>query len=145
MSDFSYPARIVKHKQGAYEVQFIDLDEAFTEGDTFEKALDYASEVLSAIILTRLDCGMDVPGPSKSVKGKNIFYVLPDGKTQSALLIREAFAGQNVAKIARSMDTSWPAVHRLKNPSHWPTLKQLERALRAAGKQLVIGMKDRGA
>jgi len=42
------------------------------------------------------------------------------------------------------METSWPAVNRLKNPAHWPTLKLLERALRAAGKQLVIGMKDRG-
>jgi antitoxin HicB len=145
MDEFAYPAKIVKRRNGAYEVQFIDLDEAFTYGDTLDQALDYASEVLSAIILTRLDFEMDVPKPSKSTKGKNIYYVLPDGKTQSALLIREAFAGQNVAKIARSMETSWPAVNRLKNPSHWPTLKQLERALRAAGKQLVIGMKDRGA
>jgi antitoxin HicB len=145
MDDFAYPAKIVKRRGGAYEVQFLDLDDAFTYGDTLEEALDYASEVLSGIILARLDLEVDVPKPSKSVKGKNIFYVLPDGKTQSALLIREAFAGQNVAKIARSMDTSWPAVNRLKNPSHWPTLKQLERALRAAGKQLVIGMKDRGA
>jgi antitoxin HicB len=144
MSDFAYPARIVKHKQGAYEVNFVDLDDAFTEGDTLEEALDYASEVLSGVILTRLAHEMGVPKPSKSVKGKNVFYVLPDGKTQSALLIREAFAGQNVAKIARSMETSWPAVNRLKNPGHWPTLKLLERALRAAGKQLVIGMKDRG-
>ena len=144
MSDFAYPARIVKHKQGAYEVQFIDLDDCFTEGDTFEEALDFASEVLSGVILTKLDHDMPIAKPSKAVKGKNVYYVLPDGATQSALLIREAFAGQNVARIARSMDTSWPAVNRLKNPSHWPTLKQLERALKAAGKQLVIGMKDRG-
>ena len=143
MSNFTYPAKIVKRKD-AYEVNFIDLEEAFTYGTTLEEALDNASEVLSGVILTRLDQEVDVPKPSKSVKGKNVFYVLPDGKTQSALLIREAFAGQNVARIARSMDTSWPAVNRLKNPSHWPTLKQLERALKAAGKQLVIGMKDRG-
>ena len=79
-----------------------------------------------------------------SVRNNSIYYVLPDAKTQSALLIREAFTGYNVASIARSMDTSWPAVNRLKNPGHWPTLKLLERALRAAGKQLVIGMQDRG-
>ena len=143
MADFAYPARIVKRRSGHHEVQFIDLDDAFTYGDTLEQALDYACEVLSGIILTRLDLGKDVPKPSKSVKGRNVYYVLPDAKTQSALLIREAFAGQNVAQIARSMDTSWPAVNRLKNPEHWPTLKQLERALKAAGKQLVIGMKDR--
>jgi len=87
---------------------------------------------------------MEIPKPSRPSKAKKVVYVLPDAKTQSALLIREAFAGQNVARIARSMETSWPAVNRLKNPAHWPTLKLLERALRAAGKQLVIGMKDRG-
>ncbi len=144
MGDFTYPARIVKRKD-AYEVNFIDLDDAFTYGNTLEQAFDHASEVLSGVILTRLAHDWDVPKPSKSVKGRNVYYILPDGATQSALLIREAFAGQNVARIARSMDTSWPAVNGLKNPSHWPTLKQLERALRAAGKQLVIGMKDRGA
>ena len=144
MDDLSYPAKIVKRKSGHYDVQFIDLDDAFTYGDTLEQALDHASEVLSGIILTRLDLGKDVPKPSKSLKARNVYYVLPDGATQSALLIREAFAGQNLAKIARSMETSWPAVNRLKNPGHWPTLKLLERALRAAGKQLVIGMKDRG-
>ena len=143
MGDFAYPAKIVKRKNGAYEVRFIDLDDAFTYGNTLEQALDYASEVLSGVILTRLDQEIDVPKPSNSMKARNIHYVLPDGATQSALLIREAFAGQNVAKIARSMETSWPAVNRLKNPGHWPTLKQLERALKAAGKQLVIGMKDR--
>src|SRR4051794_14972971 len=116
MSNFSYPAKIVKRKSGAHEVQFIDIDEAFTYGDSLEQALDDASEVLSAVILTRLDHEMPVPKPSKSMKGKSIFYVLPDGATQSALLIREAFAGQNVARIARSMETSWPAVNRLKNP-----------------------------
>lgn len=143
MADFAYPARIVKRKKDVYEVAFIDLDDAFTWGASFEEALDHASEVLSGVILTRLAHEMGIPKPSKSAKGKNVFYVLPDCKTQSALLIREAFAGRNLAKIARSMDTSWPAVNRLKNPAHWPTLRLLERALRAAGKQLVIGMKDR--
>ncbi len=143
MGDFAYPATIVKRKNGAYEVRFIDLDDAFTEGATLEEALENASEVLSGVILTRLAHEIDVPKPSKSKDGKNVAYVLPDGKTQSALLIREAFSGQNIAQIARSMDTSWPAVSRLKDPGHWPTLKLLDRALKAAGKQLVIGMKDR--
>jgi antitoxin HicB len=145
MSDFAYPAKIVKRKKDAYEIAFIDLHDAFTWGATFEEALDKGSEVLSGVILTRLAHEMDVPKPSQSARGKNVVYILPDGKTQSALLIREAFSGQNIAKIARSMDTSWPAVNRLKNPAHWPTLKLLERALRAVGKQLVIGMKDRDA
>jgi antitoxin HicB len=144
ISDFEYPAKVVKRKTGAYEIRFVDLDDAFTWGATLDEALDNASEVLSGVILTRLAHEIDIPKRSRPSKAKNVVYVLPDAKTQSALLIREAFAGQNVARIARSMETSWPAVNRLKNPAHWPTLKLLDRALRAAGKQLVIGMKDRG-
>lgn len=145
MDQFAYPARIVKRRNGAYEVRFIDLKDAFTEGATLQEALDNASEVLSGVILTRLNHEMEIPKPSKPGKAKGAVYVLPDGKTQSALLIREAFSGRNLAQIARSMDTSWPAVNRLKSPAHWPTLKLLERALKAAGKQLVIGMRDRGS
>jgi len=143
MFDFSFPAKVVKQKNGKFEVSFIDIDEAFTEGETLAEALDKASEVLSGVILTRLAHGMVIPKPSKTARGKSIHFVLPDGKTQSALLVRAAFAGKNVASIARHMDTSWPAVNRLRNPAHWPTLKLLERALRAAGKQLVITMKDK--
>jgi antitoxin HicB len=143
MFEFSFPAKVIKRKRGAFEVSFIDIDEAFTEGATLDEALDNASEVLSGVILTRLAHNLEIPKPSRTAKGKNVHFVLPDGKTQSALIIREAFAGKNVAKIARDMDTSWPAVNRLRNPAHWPTLKLLERALRAAGKQLVITMKDK--
>jgi len=142
MKNFAYPAKIVRTKAGVFEVQFLDLDEAFTEGDTFEKAQGNASEVLSGVILTRLAHDMDIPAP-RVAKGKDIFSVLPDAKTQSSLAIRAAFEGRSVAQIARALETSWPAVNRLRDPGHWPTLKLLDRALRAAGKELVIGVRNR--
>lgn len=144
MKDFAYPARVRKAKGGAFEVQFLDLDEGFTEGRTLQDALHNASEVLSGVILSRIAHGMEVPQPRKAVKGKSIHYVLPDGKTQSALVIRDAFEGRNMAEIARAMETSWPAINRLRDPSHWPTLKLLDRALKAAGKELVLGIRTRG-
>ncbi len=143
MKDFAYPARIGRTKDGVFEVQFLDLKEAFTEGDTFEEALENASEVLSGVILARIAHGLDVPEPKRGVKGKNVYYVLPDAKTQSALVIRTAFEGQNMAQVARDLETSWPAVNRLRDPSHWPTLKLLDRALKAVGKDLVITIRNR--
>lgn len=141
MKDFAYPARVRRAKGGAYEVQVLGFDEAFTEGPDLEAALRNASEVLSGVILTRLSHGMEVPEPKRSVRGKAIHFILPDGKTQSALVVRDAFQGRNVAELARTMETSWPAVNRLRNPSHWPTLKLLDRALKAAGKELVLGIR----
>jgi antitoxin HicB len=143
MKDFAFPARIARTKGGVFDVQFIGLQEAFTEGATFEEALENAVEVLSGVILSRIAHGLEIPAPRKGVKGKNIHYILPDAKTQSALVVRAAFENQNVAHIARRLETSWPAVNRLRDPSHWPTLKLLDRAIRATGKELVITVRDR--
>lgn len=43
-------------------------------------------------------------------------------------------------EIARTLNTSWPAVARLEDPHHWPNLKQLERAAAAVGQRLVISL-----
>ena len=143
MKDFAYPAKIAKTRNGVFDVQFLGLEEAFTEGDTFGEALRNASEVLSGVVLSRIAHEMDVPEPKRGLKGKDIHYVLPDAKTQSALVVRSAFDGRNVAQIARDLDTSWPAVNRLRDPSHWPTLKLLDRAMKAVGKELVITIRNR--
>lgn len=143
MKDFAYPARIAKTKAGVFEVRFLDLKEAFTEGDTFEEATENASEVLSGVMLTRIAHDMEIPHARKAVKGKDIHYILPDAKTQSALVIRAAFKGRNMAQVARELETSWPAVNRLRDPGHWPTLKLLDRALKAVGKELVITIRNR--
>jgi antitoxin HicB len=145
MNDFAYPARIAKTRAGVFEVQFLDLKEAFTEGDTFEEATENASEVLSGVMLTRIAHDMEIPQPRKAPRAKDIHHILPDAKTQSALVIRDAFKGRNMAQIARELETSWPAVNRLRDPSHWPTLKLLDRALKAVGKELVITIRNREA
>jgi hypothetical protein len=43
----------------------------------------------------------------------------------------------------RKMADRVPAVNRLRDPSHWPTLKLLDRALKAVGKELVITVRNR--
>jgi antitoxin HicB len=143
MKDFAYPARIARTKDGVFDVQFVGIREAFTEGDTLEEALANASEVLSGIVLSRIAHEIDIPEPRRGLRGKDIHYVLPDAKTQSALVVRDAFAGVNIAQVARELETSWPSVNRLRDPSHWPTLKLLDRAMRAVGKELVISIRTR--
>ena len=48
--DIRYPAQIELQKDGSYFVQFIDLHDTFTEGQTLEEALFNAAEVLSAML-----------------------------------------------------------------------------------------------
>ena len=134
--DIRYPATIEKQKDGNYLVQFIDLPCTFTEGQNKEEALFNAAEVLSGMLAWRLDEAKDVPAPSQKVKGAH--YIAPDAKTQAAMLLRLARGERSLSDLARALETSWPAAKRLENPTHWPSLKTLDRVVTALSKRLVL-------
>lgn len=134
--EIRYPATLEPQDDGSFLVQFIDLPDTFTEGSTKEEALFNASEVLSAMLAWRLDEAKDVPPPTQRVKGAH--YIAPDAKTQAAMLLRLARGERSLADLARALETSWPAAKRLEDPTHWPSLKTLDKAAAALGKRLVL-------
>lgn len=136
--DVRYPAIITEDPQGGFCVQFIDLDEAFTEGDSLDEVLFNAAEVLTLTLEGRLAEGGDVPLPSQGIEGAR--YIAPDAKTQGVLLLRAARGERTIADLARAMETSWPQAKRLEDPRHWPSLKTLDKAARVLGKRLVLSI-----
>jgi len=141
MKNFAYPALIKKTRDGTYDVQFVNFKEAFTYGETLEEAKDNACEVLSGILESYIVHKKDIPAPSTK---KGAALILPDAKTQAALAIYESLSTskdvKTMAQLARALDTSWAAASRLGDPNHWPTLKLLDKAVRATGKRLVISV-----
>ena len=134
--DIRYPAIIEKQSDGNFSAIFVDLPDIFTEGETKEEALFNAVEVLSGMLAWRLEEAKDIPAPSQKIKGA--FYIAPDAKTQSAMLLRLARGERSLSELARALETSWPSAQRLENPRHWPSLKTLDRAAAALGKRLVL-------
>lgn len=134
--EIRYPAMVTPEEGGGFFVRFVDMDEAFTEGDSLEEALFNAVEVLSLTLNGRMEEGMEIPVPSTGMEGAHL--VAPDAKTQAAMLIRHAREGRPLADLARAMGTSWPAAKRLEDPRHSPTLKQLEKAAAVLGRRLVL-------
>ena len=132
-----YPALIERDKSGMYFVQFPDLNEAITDGETMDEALFNAREVLSLTIESRLDEGIEVPLPSH-IQGENVSLVAPVARVQAALLIHQARGQRSLADLARALETSWPAAKRLEDPHHSPTLKILDKAATTLGKNLVL-------
>lgn len=132
----TYPARFEPQEGGGFLVQFVDLDNAFTEGATEEEALFNATEVLTLILEDRMESGIAIPIPSAGTT--QTVDIAPEASVQSALLIWFARNGRPLSEIARSLQTSWAAVQRLEDPHHWPSLKQLDRAARVLGKRLVL-------
>lgn len=134
--DIRYPAIVEAQEDGGFLVQFVDLPDTFTEGETKEEAIFNASEVLSAMLAWRLDESKEVPSSSQNVA--NAHYIAPDAKTQAAMLLRLARGERTLSELARALETSWPAAKRLEDPTHWPSLKTLDRAAAALGKRLVL-------
>jgi len=131
----AYPYTLEPQETGGYLVQFVDLDNAFTEGETQEEAAFNAAEVLTAILESRLAHDQPIPQPSV---GEPVAY--PSAALQAALLLRQAREeqGRTLAELARGLNTSWPAAQRLESANNNPTLKQLERAAAVLGKRLVV-------
>jgi antitoxin HicB len=68
-------------------VQFVNFEEAFTEGKTVEECYFNAQEVLSLVIEQRLADGTEIPPPSES---DSPHRTTPDAQTQAALLVHLA-------------------------------------------------------
>lgn len=132
-----YPYTLEPQESGGFVVQFVDIEEAFTEGQTHEECSFNAAEVLTGILEQRLEDGADIPLPSK--RGQR-HVASPSAAVQTAILMRvtRQAEGKTLAELARALGTSWPAVQRLEKPNANPTLKQLERAAHALGKRLVL-------
>jgi antitoxin HicB len=135
-----YPTKIKFSKSDQrYLVSFYDLEEAITEGETLQEALLNAAEVLTLTLAGRLDEEMTIPMPTDRT-AKNVYYIAPSARLQAAILIRLSRGKHSIAKLARALDSSWPAISRLEDPHHWPSLRQLERAASALGQRLVLSM-----
>jgi len=136
-----YPAKITfDSNDGRFFVQLLDLEEAITEGENLEEALFNASEVLTLTLESRMDEGSDIPAPCSARQEKDIYFISPSARIQAALLIKLAKGKHTTAELARALSTSWPAVARLEDPHHWPSLKQLERIAGVLGQRLVISL-----
>ena len=134
-----YPAYFEPCEEGGFTVTFPDFPEAITEGDTIEEALYMASDVLDLTLLSRMADKQKIPTPHEE-QGGTFHMIAPDAKIQAALLIRFNLGDRNLVDIARAVGASWPSVSRLEDPTHWPSLRTLEKTAAALGKRLVLCM-----
>jgi antitoxin HicB len=80
-----YPYTLEPQESGGFVVQFLDVEEAFTEGATPEECAFNAAEVLTGILEQRLEDGAEIPLPSKRARQP---VASPSAAVQTAILLR---------------------------------------------------------
>lgn len=140
---FAYPCVLAPEADGGYSVYFPDVPEAITCGDDRAGALEMAEEALVVALGTYLHCKEDIPIPSSATDGQALVAVPPVLAAKSALHMAMRRKGLTRVALARRLGISESAVRKLLNPSHRSHIGQIEKALRAVGRCLVL--RDRAA
>lgn len=95
---YSYPCIITLDKEdGIYYVNFPDLEDCFTDGDTLEEALYNAQDVLGLVLYSKEENGIEINPP------KNDFIATKENQALSYIsvwmpLVRDEIENKSVKK-----------------------------------------------
>lgn len=134
-----YPANLTRG-DNAFIVTFRDIPEALTQGETYEEAIEMAEDAL----LTSMDFYFEdnrlVPPPSKPQQGEVLISLPVSAATKVMLLnlLLEDHVSQ--VELAKRMGITPQQVTRIVNLEHTTKIDTVERAFKALGKELNIGL-----
>ena len=133
-----YPAKLTHQAVGNYAVQFPDVPEALTLGDTIEEALHHAADALESALDFYFEHNRPVPMPSKPKRGQYLVE-LPTSAAAKVLLFNELLAQKvRPAELARRLSIPRQHVNRLLDLRHPTKIDSIAAALKVLGKTLEI-------
>lgn len=138
-----YPAILTKEESGgAVNVVFPDVPEALTFGMDRAQALRQAVEALESGLSFYVERRQPLPKPGKVKRGMVFVPLSALGAAKAALY--EAMLDKRLSKsaLARKLNCHLPQIDRLIDLSHASKLEQVERALLALGKRLVVDVAE---
>jgi len=130
---------IVEEEYGGYSVAFPDVPEALTCGKGRAEALEMAEDALVVALRVYVDGGEEVPVPSAVVDGQELVAV--PLVVAAKLALYSAMRRENVTRsaLAVRLGVSESAARRLLDLGHRSHIGDVEGALHAMGRSLVIG------
>jgi len=129
-----YYCTIEKHEK-LFWVQFPDMTNIQTYGNTQEEALAMAKEALDGCLEADISQGNAIPKPVS----KNGYPITVANHIAVAMQLRELRGEQSQTEIAKKLGLSYQAYQRLENPRKSnPTIKTLERIANVFGRELNV-------
>jgi antitoxin HicB len=140
----TWPVDLEREEDGGYVATLPDIGYGATQGDTLAEALAQAEDMLDEAVLGMMAHNEEVPSPS-----------LPEGRPTVALpplsaAKLEAYramraAGLNKRQLAERLGWRPSQVTRLFDGRHASRLDQIEAALQALGRRLVVTSEARSS
>lgn len=139
-----YPVKLRRVRKGppaerGVVAAFPDLPEALTWGDDDADALANAADCLEEALAARIKKRLPIPRPSPA-RGRPAVAPgsLIAAKTALYLALRES--GARPADLARRLGVAPQMVTRLLDPAHASKPAQLDAAIAALGKRMVVSL-----
>ncbi len=122
----------------AYCVTFPDLPEAISGGDSWEEAVAMAEDVLGLCLSHYCTHEGYIPTPSPPTEGQVLIPVPP--LVAAKLTINSAMREKGITKqaLGQKLGIGENAVRKLLDPNSRTHFTQVEKALRAVGRSLIV-------
>ena len=135
---YAYPCQLTPDKDGGLVATFPDVPEAITGGRDRSEALAMAEDALATALAVYVHEKWNIPAPSETADGQ---VPVPVPTVVAAkLALYSAMRAQSITKVelAGRLGVSESAVRKLTDPDHRSHISQVQRALRAVGRSLMI-------
>lgn len=121
-----------------FMVEFPDMPNVLTHGDTVDEALKNAHEAINGVLESEVTHGYTLQ-ESKIGPGDGLHAIEVEPHIDIALQLRSLRGNAPQKAVAAKLGLSYQAYQRLENPRKGnPTIKTLERLARAHGKRLQV-------
>ncbi len=137
---FIYPVTLTQQREGGYLVEFPDLPEAITQGETREDALQEAADCLEEAIANRIAMKLEIPVPGKAKKNQHSISLHTTMAAKAALYLAIDEKKLSNTALAKKLNCDEKEVRRLLDPYYSSKLPRIEHALNALGQQLEISV-----
>jgi len=133
----AYSVVLTPDDNETFMVTFPDIPEAITYGDSETEALVWALDALETMLESYMDDRQRIPYPSPA-DGRPV-VILPVVAAGKVILYNTLLeAGKKKADLARMLNLAPTLVDRLLSLRHKSRIEQIETALAAFGKRLVV-------
>lgn len=132
-----YPVNLIPDSNRTFRVEFPDVPEANSFGDTEGDALAQARDALETALEFYVERDVDLPTPSP-LQGRPGVTPTPLGALRLQLYQSMRDQKVNKAELARRLGWHYPQVVRLFDFEHASHVEQLEAGLAALGRTVVV-------